>query len=239
MQINQLKVCTLSTLFLSLVFPQASQASTLTPSVSFQVEQVAEWFTGLFDNTKQVANNPTVPPISMSNCPVELVGNDIIENAEMIYLEQTTGGFPFRVRFYSFFSNDNSQVTLSIRRFIDETSLLGLCDRPETEQVINATNLDTFSCEINLSFLSNQYIGNNAPEGCPTTFPGGKVISEVVIEPNRIDSLDQVFDGNDNLLFGTPIAFHRVESVPEPGSIFALFALSGLGIGTACKHKRK
>lgn len=238
MQINQLKLCTLSTLFLSVTFAQQSHAATMAPPVSFQVEQVAEWFTGLFNNTKQVADNPMIPPITMSNCAVELVGGELMENTETVYLEQTTGGFPFRVRFYSFFSNDDSQVTLSIRRFINETPLIGLCDRPQSEQVINATNLDYFSCEVNISWLPNRYVGTNAPEGCPTTFPGGKVVSEVVITPNQINSLDQVFDGNGNLLFGTPIAFHRVEAVPEPSIIFALFGLSSLGIGTAYKDKR-
>ncbi len=236
MQINQLKICTISALFLSVTFTQESYAATITPPVSFQVQQVAQWFTGLFDNTKQVANNPIVPPITMLNCGVELIGGNLIENTETVYLEQTTSGSPFRVRLYSFFSNEDSQVTISISRFLDETSLLGLCARSQSEQVINATNIDAFSCEVNLSWFPNSYMGTNAPAGCPTTFPGGKVVSDVVIKPNLIDSLDQVFDGNGNLLFGTPIAFHRVKTVSEPSILFGLFALSGLGIGTVRKH---
>lgn len=136
------------------------------------------------------------------------------------------------MRLYFFFSNEDSQVTLNINRFLDESSLLGLCDRPESEQFINATNLDNFNCEINLSWLLNSYVETNAPEGCPTTFPGGKVVSDIVIKPNLIDSLDLIFDGNGNLLFGTPITFERVEKVPEPSILFGLFALGGLGIGT-------
>lgn len=231
MQINQLKYCTLSALVLSFAFAQKSHAATL-----FQVEQVSQWFTGLFDNTKQVVNSPMIPPITMSNCPVKLIGNDLMENTETVYLEQTTGGFPFRVRLYSFFSNDNSQVTINISRFLNETSLFGLCDRPRSEQVINAVNLDNFNCEVNLSFVSNSYVGTNEPEGCSTTFPGGKVISDIVIKPNSIDSLDRIFDGNGNLLFGTPITFNRIETVPEPSILLGLFVLSGLGLGTASKH---
>ncbi len=238
MQKNLLKISTLSFLFITVIFAQKSQGATITsaPPISFQVSQVAQWFTGLFNNTKQVANNPIVPQITMSNCGVKLIGSDLMENTETIYLEQTTRGFPFRVRLYSFFSNDDSQLTISISRFLDETSLLGLCDRPETEQFINAKNLDSLSCEINLSWFQNSYVGNNSPVGCPTTFPGGKVVSNVLIKPNIIESLDIVFDRNDNLLFGTPIAFHRVETVPEPSILFGLFALSGLGIGTVRKH---
>ncbi|MDY7007497.1 MAG: chromophore lyase CpcT/CpeT [Cyanobacteriota bacterium] len=231
MQINKLKFCTLSGLLLSVTFAQKSHAVTL-----FQVEQVSQWFTGLFNNTKQVADHPMIPPITMSNCPVKLIGSDLMENTETVYLEQTTGGFPFRVRLYSFFSNDDSQVTINISRFLNETSLFGLCDRPESEQFINATNLDDFNCEVNLSFVSNSYVGTNSPEGCSTTFPGGKVVSNIVIKPNSIDSLDRIFDGNGNLLFGTPITFNRIEAVPEPSILLGLFVLSGLGLGTASKH---
>ncbi|NEN87457.1 MAG: PEP-CTERM sorting domain-containing protein [Okeania sp. SIO3H1] len=236
MQINQLKFCTLSTLLLSVTFAQKSHAATMMPPILFQVEQVSQWFTGLFDNTKQVADNPMIPQITMSNCPVKLIGSDLMENTETVYLEQTTGGFPFRVRLYSFFSNNDSQVTISISRFLNETSLFGLCDRPESEQFINATNLDDFNCEVNLSFVSNTYVGTNDPEGCSTTFPGGKVVSDIVIQPNSIDSLDSIFDSNGNLLFGTPITFNRIEAVPEPSILFGLFILSGLGLGKASKY---
>ncbi|MGD1809549.1 chromophore lyase CpcT/CpeT [Dapis sp. BLCC M126] len=238
MQKNLLKISTLSFLFISVLFAQKSQGTTITsaPPISFQVNQVSQWFTGLFDNTKQVANNPTIPPITMSNCGVKLFGSELMENTETVYLEQRTGGFPFRVRLYSFFSNNDSQVTISINRFLDETSLLGLCDRPQSQQVINATNIDDFSCEVNLSWISNSYVGSNAPVGCSTTFPGGKVVSDVLIKPNFIESLDQIFDGNGDLLFGTTIAFERVGTVPEPSILLGLFAFSALGIGIVPKH---
>jgi len=238
MLINKLKIYTLSTIFLTVTLAQKSHAATITstPPISFQVNQVSEWFTGLFDNTKQVANNQTIPPITMSNCGVKLVGSELMENTETVYLEQRTGGFPFRVRLYSFFSNNDSQVTISINRFLDETSLLGLCDRPQSQQVINATNIDNFSCEVNLSWFDNSYVGSNAPVGCSTTFPGGKVVSDVLIKPNFIDSLDRIFDRNGDLLFGTTIAFERAGKVPEPSILLGLFAFSGLGIGIVRKH---
>ncbi|MGD1714890.1 chromophore lyase CpcT/CpeT [Dapis sp. BLCC M172] len=238
MQKNLLKISTLSFLFINVIFTQKSQGATITstPPISFQFNQVSEWFTGLFDNTKQVASNPIVPPITMSNCGVKLVGDELMENTETVYLEQRTGGFPFRVRLYSFFSNNDSQVTISINRFLDETSLLGLCDRPQSQQVINTNNLDTFSCEVNLSLFQNSYVGNNSPTGCQTTFPGGKVISDVLIQPNFIESLDRIFDGNGDLLFGTTIAFERVGTVPEPSILLGLFLFSGLGIGIGRKH---
>ncbi len=241
MQKNLLTISTLSFLFINVIFAQKSQSATITsaPPISFQVNQVSQWFTGLFDNTKQVASNPIVPPITMSNCQVKLVGDELMENTETVYLEQRTGGFPFRVRLYSFFSNNDSQITISINRFLDETSLLGLCDRPQSQQVINATNIDDFSCEVNLSLFQNSYVGNNSPTGCPTTFPGGKVVSDVSIKPNFIESLDRIFDGNGNLLFGTPIAFKRLETVPEPSILLGLFAFSGLGIGIVRKHDYK
>ncbi len=86
MQKNLLKISTLSFLFINVIFAQKSQGATITspPPVSFQLNQVAQWFTGLFNNTKQVANNPIVPQITMSNCGVKLIGNECKHSAHRV-----------------------------------------------------------------------------------------------------------------------------------------------------------
>ena len=232
---KKLQVCTLTVLFSTVAFVPNSQATA--PPLSTQVKQVAQWFSGLFSNADQVANNPAIPFITMSNCGVELANTDPMNDVETLFLEQTTGGSPFRVRFYSFGVED-SQLTLSVRSFLDQTPLLGLCDRPQAERVIDPDNILAESCDVNLSWEPTRYIGTNAPDGCPTSFPGGKVVSDVEIFADGTNSLDQIFDANGNLLFGTPIEFRQAQAVPEPSVTLGLMFLSSLGLAATFKPKR-
>ncbi|WP_414565748.1 MULTISPECIES: hypothetical protein [unclassified Anabaena] len=63
---TNLKVYSLTFLLTVLVFP--SRAVAFAPPLATQVKEVAQWFTGFFDNAQQVASNPNVPLITMSNC---------------------------------------------------------------------------------------------------------------------------------------------------------------------------
>ncbi|MEH2112482.1 hypothetical protein [Nostoc sp.] len=70
---NFIKVYTLTALFSAFTLIQATRANAITaPPLETQVKQVTQWFTGLFDNSQQVTANPSVPPITLSSCSVEL-----------------------------------------------------------------------------------------------------------------------------------------------------------------------
>ncbi|GET38901.1 CpcT/CpeT family chromophore lyase [Microseira wollei] len=115
---NKLRAYTLTVLLATLIFPQQSRAATLAaPPIQTQVQEVARWFTGLFNNGQQVASNPAVPFISMTNCNVQLAGGTPGAGVENIYLEQQSTAFE-RLRFYSF-SPNNSTVGLSVRSFVN------------------------------------------------------------------------------------------------------------------------
>jgi hypothetical protein len=119
---NKLKVCTLTVLFSTLAFAQESHAATIALPLSTQVKQAAQWFTGFFDNAQQVANKPSVPFITTSNCQVELADANPVDETENIYLEQRSSAFN-RIRFYSF-SEGDSGVKLSIRSFVNPNILI-------------------------------------------------------------------------------------------------------------------
>jgi|GEM_PF-2128578 hypothetical protein len=229
-----IKVYVLTVLFSTGIGIESSAAATLALPLSQQVQQVTDWFTGLFNNDQQVENLPMTPPITMANCSVELLGGNFPEGGETLYLEQTTGGFPFRTRFYTF-SASQSQVNLSVRSFLEPAPLLGLCDRPSSERVVSFSNIIDQPCDVKLDWQPGVYVGTNDPEGCLTN-SGGKVISDIAITANTINSLDQIFDSNGTLLFATPIEFRRVEAVEEPSSILELLAFGFLGMGI---HFRK
>lgn len=232
---KKLQVCSLTVLFSTVAFVPNSWAAV--PPLSTQVTQVASWFSGLFNNADQVASNSMIPFITMSNCGVELANTNPTNDVETLFLEQTTGGSPFRVRFYSFGVED-SQLTLSVSSFLDQTPLLGLCDRPQAERVIDPGNILTESCDVNLSWEPTRYIGTNAPDGCPTSFPGGKVVSDIEIFADGSNSLDQIFDANGNLVFGTTIEFRQAQAVPEPSVTLGLIFLSSLGLAATFKPNR-
>lgn len=232
---NLLKVSTLTILLSAFTFTQAPRATAITaPPLETQVKQLAQWFTGLFDNSQQVETNPSIPLITLSSCSVELTDNSSINATENIYLEQKSIN---RFRLYSFSQGDSS-VNLSIRAFAASYSVSGLCNLPEAEHVIDASKVLSTSCNLELNWQPSYYIGNNAPNGCPTS-SGGKVISSVTVTKNSIDSLDQIFSVNGNLLYGTPIKFRRVESIPEPDFILGMlgFAIWGTSQILLSKHK--
>ncbi|MGH2415908.1 MAG: CpcT/CpeT family chromophore lyase [Microcystaceae cyanobacterium] len=109
------------------------------PPLSRQVQQVAQWFSGFFNNAEQVTENPSVPFVSISNCPVQVLGETPpAQNLQSIYLEQATGGFPFRVRYYAF-TQGQQAVNLSVYAFNNPSSLIGLCARPQSQRTLDVS----------------------------------------------------------------------------------------------------
>ncbi|MBN3873593.1 chromophore lyase CpcT/CpeT [Nostoc sp. JL33] len=218
-----LKVSILTVLLTTFSFLQQSRADTIAPPIKTQVKEVAQWFTGFFDNAQQVANSASVPLITISNCSVQLDNTNPLADTQNVYLEQESPGFE-RLRLYSF-SEDNSAVNLSISSFLNENTVRGLCNHSQSTRTVSINNVvEKNTCNLQLFWEPNSYIGNNAPNGCITS-DGFKVVSNVTIEPSRIDSLDRIFDPKGNLLIATPIEFRRVDSVPEPSVTFGLLAL--------------
>ncbi len=220
--INQLKVYALTFVLSGFTFINESKAANIAPSVETQVNEVARWFTGNFDNSAQVANNPAVPLIDLSTCGVQLAGQNQAANTQNIFLQQQSNAFE-RNSFYSF-SQGNDVVNLAVRSVINPDVLSGICNRPKSERIVNFNNFSPVSCDLKIIFEPNFYTGNNAPDGCPTS-SGGKVVSNVTIRENTIDALDQIFDAQGNLLVNTPIKYRRVASIPEPKLIFGLLVI--------------
>jgi hypothetical protein len=234
MLINKLKVYSLTVLVSAFVFP--SRAVAFSPPLATQVQQVAQWFTGLFNNAQQLANNPTVPFITMSNCSVQLDDGNLFNNSQNLFLEQQSDAFN-RIRFYSF-SEGDAVVNLSVRSFFNSDNLGGLCNQPEQQRIINVSNINSISCDLSLIWEGNTYVGSNAPDGCPTS-TGGKVVSNITFFENGVDSLDQIFTANGFLIVNTPIEFRRVTSVPEPSLLWGILAVGIWGNGKSNSRKLK
>ncbi|MDJ0634322.1 MAG: hypothetical protein QNJ34_14125 [Xenococcaceae cyanobacterium MO_188.B29] len=67
--------------------------------------------------------------------------------------------------------------------------------------------------------------------GCPTSFPvpDSTVVSTLTVTPDTVDSFDR-FLTPDGGSFGTPIAFQRVTTTPEPINNLPLVGIGLLGL---------
>lgn len=210
---------TVTTMFLLVGFLAQKPANAAENAISIleQVNEVAGWFTGKFNNAEQVNSNPSVPLLTLSTCPVELANSNEPSGTQNLYLEQPEIN---RFRLYSF-EPGNNNVNLSIRSFLNAGSLMGICQKPLASRIVPQNNLSSFACTLMLFQQTNSYTGSNAPTGCPTQ-SGGKVVSSVTFQPDSTLSLDQIFSSTGQLIVATPIEFRRVQAVPEPTMLTGL-----------------
>ncbi len=224
-----LKVKTVSFLtFLvtTIIVTQPGEAAILAPNQ--RVQQVVDWFTGFFTNSNQVANEPMIPFITMENCSASAVGTGNGE-AQYVHLEQYIGGGNLlRTAAYEFSPSDD-RVNLSVFPYVDDTMALGSCN--SSTPTIDLSNVESLSCDLSLIYEPNQFFGTNAPVGCPTSFPvpDSTVVSTLTVTPDTVDSFDR-FLTPDGGSFGTPIAFQRVTTTPEPINNLPLVGIGSLGL---------
>ncbi len=202
--------------------PQHAYAAV--PSLLDQVREVAQWFTGDFDNSAQVSQNPAVPLITLSTCAVQWQDSAEPSGTQNLYLSQPEIN---RFRLYSF-EPVASGVNLGIRSFVNAGSVSGICGQPETDRIVSQENVINVACNVFLVREPEGYTGSNAPTGCPTS-TGGKVVSSITFQPDSALSLDQIFSSDGQLIAATPIEFRRIEAVPEPTTVTGL-AIAGLGL---------
>lgn len=203
---------TVTTMFLLVGFlAQKPANAAIATSILEQVNEVAGWFTGKFNNAEQVNQNPSVPSITLSTCPVQLANSTAPIGTQNLYLEQPEIN---RFRLYSF-EPGNDNINLNIRSFLNPGSLSGICQEPVANRIVNQNDLNSFVCNLALFQQPGSYIGSNAPTGCPTS-TGGKVVSYVTFKPDSTLSRDQIFNSFGQLIVDTPIEFRRIQAVPEP-----------------------
>lgn len=213
-------------------------AATLSPAR--QVQQVTDWFTGSFNNQAQVAQEPSIPFISMENCVV--AANSSMANSNYVHLEQYIGGSNTLLRSSAYeLSPTENGINLGVFRYLDRASALGTCN--ETSPTLDFSNLVIPSCDVPLDYKLDQFVGTNASTGCPTSFPipGSTVVSSITLAENAIDSLDTFLLPTGGS-FGTLIEFRPVSgdtgavATPEPTAIIALFSLGLMLVMTRKKY---
>ena len=233
MQTKTLQTTALTILVNLAVLSQPGQASTLTPTE--RVNTVVKWFTGFFDNSAQVANDPSVPYLTMDNCKIS-AGGFGSPAAQYAHLEQYIGGSSLlRTAAYEF-SPSASGVNLSVYGYLDDPAALGACN--QASPLLDFSNLEFPSCDISLAYEPSKFFGSNAPEGCSTNFPepNSRVTSTVTIQADSTVSFDKFYPFSGGS-FGQPIRFQRVVATPEPFSFAALLGVSLTGLAITRRHE--
>ena len=188
-----------------------------------------QWFTGLFDNTKQVRREPDIPFLTMENCVTSPFGGIVSTNSQYIHLEQYIGGASLlRTSGYEF-SPLTSGVSLKVYSYLDRDAAVGTCNDPNPG--INLSNLASPSCDLTLRYEPKHFFGTNSPIGCPSgfPFPGSRVVSTVKITAHGVDAFDQFFPPG-LPSFGTKIEFRQVATTYEPLGVIPLISLGVIGL---------
>ncbi|MGB3296555.1 MAG: CpcT/CpeT family chromophore lyase [Phormidesmis sp.] len=218
---------TIATAFAVTAISPSVAAATLSPTQ--QVRQAAEWFTGFFDNRAQVSRNSSIPFITMENCAVGLSNG--MADSRYVHLEQYIGEPTTLLRSSAYeFGATATGVSLSVFSYQDRPSALGSCD--QTTPTLELANLALPSCDVSLTYKPEQFVGTNAPEGCPSSFPvpGSTVVSSITLSADQINALDNFLLPTGGS-FGTPIEFRRVSvSTPEPVSTVAFMLVGITGV---------
>ena len=225
---------TIATAFAVTALCPSVSAATLSPAV--QVQRATEWFTGLFDNRAQVSRDPSIPFITMENCAVGV--NNGTAGSQYVHLEQYIGGPSTLLRSSAYeFSAAATGVNLSVFSYQDRPSALGTCD--QAMPTLALANLALPSCDVPLTYKPEQFVGTNAPEGCPSSFPapGSTVVSSITLSSDQINAFDNFLLPSGGS-FGTPIEFRPVSraSTPEPAATVALMLV---GVASVVNHQRR
>ena len=121
---------------------------------------------------------------------------------------------PYRQRFLRISPSADSQSVESLSfRPLQLEDWVGLCDRPQTERVVQISDMDRSSCSVLLQRVGATYMGETQPGGCPSNYRGAvRVTNHIILHPTGMETSDRGFDANGNQVWGStgePYRFQR------------------------------
>jgi hypothetical protein len=145
-----------------------------------QVNALAQWFNGGFDNSAQVAADGTFLPVRFKNCPARVLDSPFPETTPILISEQASNAPTLQFA---------SQRLVQIRRSADGSTIelasyklegegwADFCDRPREERQVSATAIGTAECTILFRPEEAVFIGTTPPGGCPSRFRGSETVT--------------------------------------------------------------
>lgn len=174
------------------------------PSLSQQVDQVAQYLIGVMDTSEQAAKNNDVSNVTMTTCKVKVEGST---DAIYLYQEQAIEpklDQPYRQRFLQLSPNSQSQTVRSLSfRPVDSKKWTNFCNQPESVRVVQARDLGTPFCSVFLKQSGDGFVGRTPIDGCPANVRGAvRITNQITLRRDRMETWDRGFDSNRKQVWG-------------------------------------
>ncbi|ACK72526.1 conserved hypothetical protein [Gloeothece citriformis PCC 7424] len=191
-------------------------ASAQAVPVQTHINSVVSHLVGVMDTSAQVAKNPNKANVRMTTCQVTLTGgNDSI----YLYQEQAltkTLDKPYRQRFLEIKPTlEPETVESKSYKPLQAERLIGFCNKPLSERVLNVSELGEPVCSVFLKPSNNGYLGETQPEGCPANVRGAVTITNtILLHSEGMDTWDKGYDAQGNQVWGAnddPFEFRWLE----------------------------
>lgn len=171
-----------------------------------QVKEVVNHLVGAMDTSAQAKANPEAPNVRITTCKVQVTAEQN-PNAVYLYQEQALTkqlSKPYRQRFLKIApTKDNLLVESAAFKPSSPKNWIGLCDKPETQRVVQRREFGESNCSVFLRPTGKNYTGETAPGGCPSNFRGAtRITNTIILHQTGMDTRDRGFDATGKQVWG-------------------------------------
>lgn len=205
---NQIKFARITTKTLIIWGAFSSFATAQDIPIQQQVNSVVSHLVGVMDTSAQASANPEAPSVRMTTCRVQITDSPT-QAIPSVYLYQEQAltdnlDKPYRQRLLQIKPSAGDR-TVESKSFKPQNpeSLIGLCNKPETQRVIQLSNLGESVCSVFLKPTEKGYLGETPPQGCPANVRGAvKITNTILLHSEGMDTWDRGYDAQGNQVWG-------------------------------------
>lgn len=172
--------------------------------VNNQVDSVVSHLVGVMDTSAQAAKNPNKASVRMTTCKITITRAN-----ESVYLYQEQAltkdlNQPYRQRFLEIIPTlEQETVESKSYKPLQPEALIGLCNKPESERILNLSDIGQPVCSVFLKPSNDGYIGETPPEGCPANVRGAvKITNTIILHSTGMDTWDKGYDAQGSQVWG-------------------------------------
>lgn len=168
------------------------------------------------------ASGTNAPTVQMTTCEIQVEGLNITSSEPSVFLYQEQAladrlTQPYRQRFLRISpSTDGTGIESVSYRLRNEDSWIGLCDRPIGERTVQERDLEDTHCQVLLVPVGENFVGDTPAGGCPSNYRGAvSVTNHIILYEDGMDTFDQGFDAEGNLVWGStgaPYRFRKLDA---------------------------
>jgi len=157
---------------------------------------------GRFSSEAQSQLNMSYHAVQLHACPIDVpeLGDNVL------YIEQamlSDSSSPYRQRFYVLHNEGKDMVRSEIYALENPDSFIGLCQQQEIHSFDADVAIHKEGCHVLLEWDGTGFSGSTEEDLCSSNLYGASYATSIVTTtPDRIESWDQGWDGNDIQVWG-------------------------------------